>query len=125
MQKHYDAIIIGAGMSGMSAAIRFGMFDKKVLLIEKHSISGGLNSYYRRGKRLFDVGLHTLTNYSQKGERGTPLFKILKQLRIPYNNLQLSPQNQSKILFKSCNLHFNNDFNLLQEEIFKKFPKEN
>ena len=48
MSEKYDAIIIGAGMSGLAAAIRLGMFDKKVLVLEKHVISGGLNSYYSR-----------------------------------------------------------------------------
>ena len=38
----YDAIIIGAGMSGLAAAIRLAMFDKKVVVLEKHSIPGGL-----------------------------------------------------------------------------------
>ena len=44
----YDAIVIGAGMSGLAAGIRLAMFDKKVLILEKHSIPGGLNSYYQR-----------------------------------------------------------------------------
>ena len=58
----YDTIIIGAGMSGLAAGIRLAMYDKNVLILEKHSISGGLNSYYARGKRKFDVGLHAMTN---------------------------------------------------------------
>jgi len=51
---NYDAIVIGAGMSGLAAGIRLAMFDKKVVILEKHSIPGGLNSYYQR--RNFDKG---------------------------------------------------------------------
>jgi phytoene dehydrogenase-like protein len=120
----YDAIIIGAGMSGMAAAIRLAMFDKKVLLLEKHVISGGLNSYYKRAKRDFDVGLHALTNYIEKGERKRPLSKLLKQLRIPYDELQLSPQRHSKIVFPEKELKFTNDLNELSDEIAAKFPDQ-
>jgi len=124
MTKKYDAIIIGAGMSGLAAAIRLAMYDKKVCLLEKHVISGGLNSYYKRGKREFDVGLHAMTNFIEKGERKKPLSKLLKQLRIPYDELKLSPQKQSRILFPNENLTFTNDIAHLISEIDKKFPSE-
>jgi phytoene dehydrogenase-like protein len=122
--NRYDAIIIGAGMSGMAAAIRLAMYDKKVLLLEKHTISGGLNSYYNRRERKLDVGLHALTNFAAKKERGKPLTKLLKQLRIPYEKLELTPQFESRIDFPETNLRFSNDLNLLIDEINQKFPHE-
>lgn len=120
----YDAIIIGAGMSGLAAGIRLAMFSKKVCILEKHRIPGGLNSYYKRGKRQFDVGLHAMTNYVKKGSKGTPLTKLLRQLRIPYDSLHLNPQKQSKILFPENELLFNNNIELLKSEIHQKFPSE-
>ncbi len=124
MSQHFDVIIIGAGMSGMSAAIRLAMFDKKVCLIEKHSIAGGLNSYYQRGKRQLDVGLHALTNYSQKNERTKPLGKLLKQLRISHDEWNLQEQNHSVIQFGSNKLIFTNDINDLANSITQLFPSE-
>ncbi len=121
---HYDAIIIGAGMSGMAAAIRLGMYDKKVLLLEKHIISGGLNSYYSRAKMPFDVGLHAVTNFAAKGERRKPLTKLLKQLRIPYDDFKLTSQFQSQISFPETTLHFSNDIEFFIAEIEKHFPTE-
>lgn len=126
----YDAIVIGAGMSGLAAGIRLAMFDKKVCIFEKHVISGGLNSYYQRrnrekgGLRLFDVGLHAMTNYVPKGTKGKPLTKLLKQLRINYDDLQLCPQSYSQIHFQDATLSFNNDFQLLQSEVAQKFPSQ-
>ena len=55
---NYDAVVIGAGLSGLAAGIRLAHFGKKVVIIEAHGACGGLNSYYRRGERLIDVGLH-------------------------------------------------------------------
>ncbi len=48
MPEKYDAIVIGAGLSGLAAGIRIAMFGKKVCLLEKHSIPGGLNSFYQK-----------------------------------------------------------------------------
>lgn len=121
---NYDAIIIGAGMSGMAAAIRLGMYDKKVLLLEKHIISGGLNSYYSRAKIPFDVGLHAVTNFAARGERRKPLTKLLKQLRIPYDEFKLTSQFQSQISFPDTALNFSNDIELLISEIERNFPSE-
>ena len=122
--SEYDAIVIGAGMSGMAAAIRLAMFDKKVLLLEKHVISGGLNSYYGRGKRQLDVGLHALTNFAARGERRKPLTKLLKQLRIPYDELELYGQFESQVSFPDINLRFSNDIELLKSEISTHFPSQ-
>lgn len=124
MIKQYDAIVIGAGMSGLAAAIRLAMYDKKVCILEKHTISGGLNSYYQRSKKPFDVGLHAMTNFVQKGTKAAPMTKLLKQLRIPYESLELSEQNYSKIVFPDHELSFSNDLELLLAEIKDKFPDQ-
>lgn len=130
MNQNYDAIIIGAGMSGLAAGIRLAMFDKKVAILEKHTIAGGLNSYYQRrnsqlgGVRKFDVGLHALTNFAVKGERRRPLTKLLKQLRIPYDSLNLQQQSHSLIHFPEITLKFTNDFEILRYEVHSKFSNQ-
>ena len=60
----YDVIIIGAGLSGLASAVRLGMFGLKVLLLEKHYVVGGLNSFYAKKGRKFDVGLHASYQFS-------------------------------------------------------------
>lgn len=121
---HYDAIIIGAGMSGLAAGIRLAMYDKKVCILEKHYVLGGLNSFYNIKARKFDVGLHAVTNYVAKNAKGAPLTKLLRQLRIPYDELGLRPQNFSEIAFPEKLLTFTNDFNHLLNEVADKFPKQ-
>ena len=85
----YDTIIIGAGMSGLAAALRLSLFDRRVLVLERHEVWGGLNSFYTKDGHAFDVGLHALTNYAPRGSRGAPLTKILRQLRIRHDELRL------------------------------------
>jgi len=121
--REFDAIVIGAGFSGLAAGIRLAMYDKRVLILEQHAIVGGLNSYYRRGAYKFNVGLHAMTNFCEKGNRNSPLGKILKQLRIPYEELKLRPQGHSEIQFPQATLRFENGNGTLKESVALAFPK--
>jgi phytoene dehydrogenase-like protein len=120
--SHYDAVIIGAGMSGLAAGIRLAHFGKKVCIFERHNAPGGLNSFYSIAGRKFDVGLHAMTNYVRPGVKGTPLGKLLRQLRIERDEFALCPQKRSRIAFRDCELKFTNDFAVLDAEVLAKFP---
>lgn len=119
---HYDAVIIGAGMSGLAAAVRLGMFGRKVLVLERHNNAGGLNSFYARGQRKYDVGLHALTNWVPEGTKGAPLLKLMRQLRIRREELDLCPQLGSRVTMAGKNLRLNNDYNCLLEDVAAQFP---
>jgi phytoene dehydrogenase-like protein len=124
MAARYDAVVIGAGMSGLAASIRLAQFDRRVLLLERHSLWGGLNSFYKRAGRRIDTGLHALTNYAPKGSRGAPLTKLLRQLRIAWEDLELGEQTFSEIVFPSARLEFRNGFRGLPESVAEAFPAE-
>jgi len=117
-------VVIGAGMSGMAAAVRLSHFGKDVCLLERHNTIGGLNSFYSISGRKYDVGLHALTNYVPAGVKGTPLGKILRQLRISRDELDLNPQRFSRIAFPGINLKFGNNFEYLESEIAREFPAQ-
>lgn len=122
--SHYDAAIIGAGMSGLAAGIRLAHFGKKVCIFERHNAPGGLNSFYSLAGRKFDVGLHAMTNYVPPGVKGTPLGKLLRQLRIDREEFALCPQKRSRIAFRDCDLKFTNDFTVLEAEVAARFPAQ-
>lgn len=122
--QHFDTAIIGAGMAGLAAGIRLALAGKEVVILERHNASGGLNSFYSMDGRKYDVGLHAMTNYVPKGSKGTPLAKLLRQLRIPYDALDLCPQFGSRVSFPDCELQFSNDFNLLESEVARAFPAQ-
>lgn len=120
----YDTVIIGAGLSGLAAGIRLAMFDMKVCIVEKHIEIGGLNSFYKRKNRVFDVGLHAMTNYTPKGTRSSPLGKLLKQLRFSHDDFKLCPQQSSEIRFPDKRLRFSNEFDFFVQEIREQFPQQ-
>lgn len=120
----YDVLIIGAGMSGLAAGIRLAYFDKKVCILEKHYRVGGLNSFYDRGGYRFDVGLHAMTNYVPKSVKLAPLPKLLRQLRLKFEDLDLCQQHMSAVRFPEKTLRFNNDLNFFVQEVVEKFPAQ-
>ena len=120
----YDTIIIGAGMSGLAAGIRLAHYDQKVCILERHYTIGGLNSFYRVNGRNYDVGLHAVTNFTQKGAKKGPLARILRQLRFKWEDFSLSPQKGSRIAFPDTELRFDNDLDLLRAEVKKAFPSQ-
>jgi phytoene dehydrogenase-like protein len=120
----YDVLIIGAGMSGLAAGIRLAYYDKKVCIIEKHYRVGGLNSFYNLGGHKFDVGLHAMTNYVPKGVKLTPLPKLLRQLKLKYEDFALCPQRMSAIKFPSKTLRFDNNLDFFVQEVIDNFPAQ-
>ncbi len=120
----YDTIIIGAGMSGLAAGIRLAYFEKSVCVLERHTTIGGLNSFYRLRNRNHDVGLHAITNYAKPGTKTGPLSKLLRQLRLRWEDFNLSPQNESVIAFPGHRLRFTNEFECFMEQVAELFPKQ-
>ena len=114
-------------MSGLAAGIRLAHFGKKVCIFERHNAAGGLNSFYSQQGRKFDVGLHALTNFVRPGVKGTPLTKLLRQLRISRDEFQLCEQKRSRVCFGptgDVSLGFTNDFEVFESEVASAFPAQ-
>jgi phytoene dehydrogenase-like protein len=120
----YDTIIIGAGMSGLAAGIRLAYYDQRVCILERHYTIGGLNSFYRLRGRDYDVGLHALTNVTPKGTKTGPLARLLRQLRMKWDDLAIAPQLGSEIAFPGARLRFDNDAETLRAEVARAFPRQ-
>jgi phytoene dehydrogenase-like protein len=121
--SRFDTLVIGAGFSGLAAGIRLALAGQRVAVLERHYLWGGLNSFYKRGGRLFDSGLHALTNFVPKGTRGTPLARVLRQLRIGWDELALREQRHSEIVVGGERVRFSNDFGLLASEVERLRPE--
>jgi phytoene dehydrogenase-like protein len=126
--QRYDTLILGAGMSGLAAGIRLAQAGLRVAVLERHSLWGGLNSFYKLGGRRFDTGLHALTNWFRAGERRTPLARVLRALRIEREELELGEQSWSHVSFlvgsELVRLRFSNDLELLRSQVAARFPSE-
>lgn len=107
----------------MAAGIRFARFGQKVLIVEKHHIPGGLNSYYFRKGRLLETGLHAMTNFAAPEDKRAPLNRLFRQLKLSRKEFSFHEQMTSSVYFPDdLKLDFSNDIGLLRSEIGKLFP---
>jgi phytoene dehydrogenase-like protein len=54
----YDAVVVGAGMGGLTAAALLARAGRLVLVVDRHYVAGGNGTVFRRPGYEFDVGLH-------------------------------------------------------------------
>ncbi len=59
---HYDIVIIGAGLSGLTAAAYLAREGKSVLVLEKYAETGGLVQSFEREGFVFDAGARSIEN---------------------------------------------------------------
>jgi len=56
---HYDVVVIGSGLGGLTAANILAREGKSVLLLEQHYKLGGMATWFKRpGGHIFDISLH-------------------------------------------------------------------
>jgi len=116
----YDAIIIGAGISGLVCGCYLAKAGMKVLIVEQHNKPGGYFTSFKRKGFLFDAAAHSFGNYREGGhvrkiftEIGVD--KIIKIERFDPSDIIIAPD------FK---LTFWNDTNATIADIVTVFPKE-
>ncbi len=74
----YDAIVVGAGLGGLSASVFLAGAGKRVLLLERHNVPGGYATSFVRGRFEFETSLHELSGLGHPDRRGN-LWDLLKQ----------------------------------------------
>ncbi|MCC8996454.1 MAG: NAD(P)/FAD-dependent oxidoreductase [Nitrosomonas sp.] len=71
LDKKYDCIVIGSGIGGLTVAALLSRHgNKKVLVLEKHSVAGGFTHVFHRSDYEWDVGVHYI------GRTGDPTMEV-------------------------------------------------
>lgn len=59
-RDHYDVIIIGGALAGLSSALMLGKKGKSVLVLEQHNLPGGLATSFVRNEFELEATLHEM-----------------------------------------------------------------
>lgn len=54
----WDALVLGSGIGGLTAAAALAHRGQRVLVLEQHSVAGGLTQTFTRGGWTFATGVH-------------------------------------------------------------------
>ncbi len=74
--KHYDAIIIGGGLGGLTSGVMLSKEGFNVCVLEQHSVIGGCLQSFQRNGRVLDTGMHYVGSLSE-GQIMHQYFKYL------------------------------------------------
>ncbi|MDP2687717.1 MAG: NAD(P)/FAD-dependent oxidoreductase [Aequorivita sp.] len=121
-QSHFDTIIIGSGVGGLSAAICLARAGQKVLVLEQHDVPGGwCHSFYLNGHR-FTPGVH----YVGLVEKGQSTARLYEALGIA-NDLtffRMNPSAYEHAYIGEERFDFPGNFDDLVTALVVRFPKE-
>ncbi|MDH6703327.1 all-trans-retinol 13,14-reductase [Kitasatospora sp. MAA19] len=68
LRDHYDAIVVGSGLGGLTTAGYLAADGRSVLVLEQHDIAGGNAHVFRRRRKYeFDVGTHYIGDCGPDG----------------------------------------------------------
>lgn len=77
----FDAVVIGAGNGGLTAAVTLAKNGVKTLLLEQHNVPGGCSTSFVRGRFEFEVALHQISGLGTRDKPG-PLRGLFSKLGV-------------------------------------------
>ena len=84
LDKRYDTIVIGSGMSGLTAAACLSKAGQKVLVLEQHYTAGGFTHTYARKGYEWDVGLHYIGEVHRPNSTLRRIFDYVSDCRLQW-----------------------------------------
>jgi phytoene dehydrogenase-like protein len=116
----YDAVIIGAGLSGLVCGCYLAKAGMKVLISEQHYKPGGYCTSFKRQGFAFDAAAHCFGGY----RRGGIIRQILEELEID-NRILINRFDPSDIITTpDYKLAFWSDLDKTVSEFQEAFPEE-
>jgi all-trans-retinol 13,14-reductase len=76
----WDAIVIGSGISGLTAAAALAKRGRRVLVLEQHSVAGGLTQTFQRQHWNFATGVHYVSGVGPEAGPGGQFGRLLHWL---------------------------------------------
>lgn len=122
--ERYDAVIIGAGNGGLTAAAGLAQKGLNVLMLERHNIPGGCATSFCRGRFEFEVALHQLSGMGTPEKPG-PLRMSLASLGV-LDDLEFVEMEDlySVLMPDGFRLTLKADRNRAVSTLEKRFPHE-
>ncbi len=117
--EKFDVIIIGAGISGLTAAALLSKANLKVCVLERHYLIGGYLQGFERNDFIFDTAIHWL---NQCGEKGT-VSKVFNYIGKDYPK-PLAMHKIHRHLSDKIDYTLTNNPDELKKELIRDFPHE-
>jgi len=118
--KRYDAIVIGSGIGGLTAASLLAKRGLKTLLLEKEKQVGGYVVSFKRNGFTFDATGAFVGGCQEGGE----FYQILKEIGA-HEEVQFIPIHHIRNIYPGFEIHLRQGgFDAYSEALFNLFPEE-
>lgn len=120
-RDQFDVIVIGAGISGLTAAALLARRGRSVLVVDRHYVAGGNATVFKRPGYEFDIGIHYL---GQCGNGGTipHILEAAGAARVDFR--PLDPEGFDTLAFPDFELRVPRGAERYRERLLELFPDE-
>lgn len=121
---HWDAVVVGAGLGGLSTAAFLATNGLRTLVLEQNQVVGGCSQVFRRaGNRYeFDVGVHYIGDCAPGGTVDRLLHGLGLDGRIEF--AELDPEGFSTITLPGVTFRVPKGWAAYEERLVEAFPDE-
>jgi all-trans-retinol 13,14-reductase len=122
LAEQWDAIVIGSGIGGLTAAVLLGRHGgKRVLVLERHYAAGGFTHTFRRPGYEWDVGLHYI---GQMQDEASPVKRAFDCVTAGKVEWKAMPEVYDRVIAAGQTFDYVAGLERLREGLKQAFPGE-
>ena len=119
IDTHYDAIVIGSGLGGLTTAALMAKAGKKVLVLERHYTAGGFTHSFKRRGYEWDVGVHYVGEVHNPNSPLRRVFDVITDGKLKWAKMDAV---YDKIIIRDTQYNFVAGAANFRDELLKSFP---
>ncbi|MEM7437244.1 MAG: NAD(P)/FAD-dependent oxidoreductase [Myxococcota bacterium] len=122
LAEHWDAIVVGSGIGGLSAAAMMSKIaGKRVLVLERHYTAGGFTHTFRRPGYEWDVGVHYIGEVARPSSMMRRMFDFVTDGELGWEDMG---DVYDRIIIDGRKYDFVKGRRRFQETMHGYFPKD-
>lgn len=122
-RSDWDAIVVGSGLGGLTAAAYLTTNGLRTLVVEKHYVAGGNAHVFRRKQMFeFDVGVHYLGDCGPDGLIPTVLRGVGLEGKIDF--LEMDPDGFDTLMFPGITFRVPKGWDRYRQRLVEAFPDD-
>ncbi|MDH3429435.1 MAG: NAD(P)/FAD-dependent oxidoreductase [Gammaproteobacteria bacterium] len=121
--NHYDAIVIGSGLGGLTAGALFAHAGQRVLVLERNESFGGAATTYHKGAMTIEASLHETTDPRTTPDPKGEIFAALDL----YEDIEFVPVNdfyEVRCPLVGAPLTIPHGIDALGDRLIERFPRD-